>query len=221
MLNKILVIVLVIIANNLYAQTLKITYSETKDPKEILESIENPSIRKMVMEKMSKPITYEFVSCNGVSLYKKVDNNSQGEYYVYKNHLDSTIVEQTNFFMKDFLIEEKMKKQEWEIHEETKTIGGFNCKKATLGEKVIVWFTNELPISDGPKSFYGLSGLILRVESGILTMEATKMELLEENLEIVPPTKGKKMSRKDFDKFRKDKIGDMKNGNSGVRVMRM
>jgi GLPGLI family protein len=44
---------------------------------------------------------------------------------------------------------------------------GFNVQKAITdfaGRKWIAWFTADIPIPDGPYKFYGLPGLILKLE---------------------------------------------------------
>lgn len=54
----------------------------------------------------------------------------------------------------------------WKIGAETKTIESYICKKATgkyKGRHYIAWFTEAIPIPDGPYVFKGLPGLILEV----------------------------------------------------------
>ncbi len=54
----------------------------------------------------------------------------------------------------------------WQTTEETKTILGYDCKKATTafaGRNYIAWYTTAIPITDGPYKFYGLPGLILEI----------------------------------------------------------
>jgi len=55
---------------------------------------------------------------------------------------------------------------EWKIGNETKMIESYVCKKATgkyKGRHYIAWFTEMIPIPDGPYVFKGLPGLILEV----------------------------------------------------------
>ncbi len=55
----------------------------------------------------------------------------------------------------------------WNICNETKVENGFNMQKATTdfgGRKWIAWFTQDIPISEGPYKFRGLPGLILKIE---------------------------------------------------------
>ena len=54
----------------------------------------------------------------------------------------------------------------WEVMDTTKTVNGFTCRKATLrhlGTTYEAWFTDEVPVFDGPYFFQGLPGLILEV----------------------------------------------------------
>lgn len=58
-------------------------------------------------------------------------------------------------------------KQDWLIKNETMTIVGYTCQKATCsfrGRNYTAWFTVDIPISQGPWKFCGLPGLILKVQ---------------------------------------------------------
>lgn len=64
-----------------------------------------------------------------------------------------------------FTYEEKLKLK-WEITNNTKRINNYLCQKATTvfaGRNYEAWFTNEIPINDGPYKFYGLPGLIIKI----------------------------------------------------------
>lgn len=64
----------------------------------------------------------------------------------------------------EFLLKAPFPKQEWEIHDDTKMIGGYTCQKATAtfgGRQYTAWFTTEIPFSFGPWKLHGLPGLIL------------------------------------------------------------
>jgi hypothetical protein len=64
----------------------------------------------------------------------------------------------------------------WRISPEKQKIGEFEAQKASAdfaGRKWTVWFTEEIPFSDGPYKFKGLPGLIIKVE------DATKSHILE------------------------------------------
>lgn len=76
----------------------------------------------------------------------------------------ATIAEE-NFFDKVYLTTYHCK-PEWKILQEKNKLFNYNVQKAETdfgGRKWIAWFTNEVPISDGPYKFYGLPGLILKI----------------------------------------------------------
>lgn len=67
----------------------------------------------------------------------------------------------------------------WEILQEKSVYEGYNVQKASTafaGRKWTAWFTNEIPISDGPYKFYGLPGLILKISDD---KQQHKMELVK------------------------------------------
>jgi len=88
---------------------------------------------------------------------------------VYKNHLlrKTTVIHRTPIVNEsDFLYTDDYCNFNWEIHLHRKTILGYSCQKATTtfrGRTWEAWFTDEIPVSDGPWKFCGLSGLILEV----------------------------------------------------------
>lgn len=58
----------------------------------------------------------------------------------------------------------------WKLSkDDTKRIGGYLCKKATLdwrGRKYIAYYTEEIPLLSGPYKFKGLPGMILEISTG-------------------------------------------------------
>lgn len=55
----------------------------------------------------------------------------------------------------------------WKISDKKAKIGSYNTQKATTdfgGRKWIAWFASDIPLQDGPYKFYGLPGLIVKVE---------------------------------------------------------
>lgn len=76
--------------------------------------------------------------------------------------------------------------------------------------EVIAWYTPEIPVSQGPGSFWGLPGLILEVQEGRTTLLCNKIVLnAKEKEEIKSPTKGKKVSQGEFDKITKKKVEEL------------
>lgn len=59
------------------------------------------------------------------------------------------------------------KKLEWKILPDQQKIGEYKVQKATTsfgGRDWTAWFTTDIPIQDGPYVFYGLPGLIVKIE---------------------------------------------------------
>ncbi len=59
---------------------------------------------------------------------------------------------------------EPMPEQDWEITDETSTIQGIPCIKATCrfrGRDWTAWFAPDIPVNDGPWKLHGLPGLII------------------------------------------------------------
>lgn len=69
----------------------------------------------------------------------------------------------------------------WTLTQETATVGGFHCQKATCqyhGRDFEAWFTPEVPMKFGPWKFGGLPGLIVKVydTDHYYTFECTNVE---------------------------------------------
>lgn len=82
--------------------------------------------------------------------------------FVY--HFDS---KEKKFYNRDLgfrYVQEDSLKINWNIVNENKMIGKFNCKKATTnfrGRDYTAWFSTDIPLPYGPWKLHGLPGLIL------------------------------------------------------------
>ena len=54
----------------------------------------------------------------------------------YKNVKDNVILQEQEFFGKQFLVTDSLPKLEWKLESETKTIGQYTCFKATTTKSV-------------------------------------------------------------------------------------
>jgi GLPGLI family protein len=86
---------------------------------------------------------------------------------VFKNYPagKNTIIHRSPLSGPVFLYEDEFI-MKWEILPECTQLMGYPCQKATMefrGRKWEAWFTQQIPVSDGPWKFHGLPGLILQV----------------------------------------------------------
>ncbi len=118
-------------------------------------------------------------------------------------------------FEDTYLIQDSVHKLDWKLADETRTIAGFECRKAVAiicdSVYVVAFFTDEIITSGGPESFCGLPGMILGIAIPRLytTWFATKVELVEPTAnQFNPPTKGKKTNERDLEKKLQSSLKD-------------
>jgi GLPGLI family protein len=88
------------------------------------------------------------------------------KFEIEKNFKTQKVKYYEKIFLTTYKSEKDYEKLDWSIQNETKEIGGFVCSKATTtfaGRNYTAWFTNEIPISNGPYKFDGLPGLIVEI----------------------------------------------------------
>ncbi|MFO0447782.1 MAG: GLPGLI family protein [Pseudomonadota bacterium] len=91
----------------------------------------------------------------------------------------------------------------WLFSDEKKMIGEYLCKKATTkfrGRDYIAWYCPEISVSIGPLKYNGLPGVILEITTTDkkLSIYATNIFLMSNQLINVPLLKEKVISRKEF-----------------------
>ncbi|MCY7421557.1 MAG: GLPGLI family protein [Chitinophagaceae bacterium] len=108
---------------------------------------------------------------------------------------------QKTVFESVFNITDTLRKIEWKITPDTRTIANFECRKATAiimdSIYVIAFYTDQIITNGGPESFSGLPGMILGLAVPRLntTWFATKLELVDvKPADLLPPKKGKKIN---------------------------
>jgi GLPGLI family protein len=138
---------------------------------------------------------------------------------VYKDLTNDYRISKKSLFGSEYLIRDSMFKVEWKITNEPRTIAGFECRKAVARVfdtvVVIAFFTDEIIPASGPESFGGLPGMILGLAIPRLhtTWYATKLEVLDNTAQIIPPTSGKKYEPDEF----KKQLADMLKRNEWLK----
>jgi GLPGLI family protein len=108
-------------------------------------------------------------------LFKDIKNNQ----FIFRDHIKLTF----------FNISDTINNINWKFYDSTKTILEYKCQKASCvlnGRKFDVFFTTELPFSDGPWKLFGLPGLILEATSDD---DNGYFHYLAENIELQNKTK--------------------------------
>lgn len=119
-----------------------------------------------------------------------------------RNRMTGKILLNDMFSHRGFSYEEPVPDFGWELSEDTMTVCGYLCRKATCdfrGRKWTVWYAEELAIDAGPWKFCGLPGLVLQAKD-------ENNELLYNAIRIRKPALshmmrgsiGKRYSRSDF-----------------------
>ena len=152
---------------------------------------------------------YELQFGDNKSAFKLAKENADNKYLwrdkpstidvTVKDLNKNKIAIQKEVFETQYLVQDSMRNYQWRITDETRTIAGFECKKAVTkicdSVYVVAFYTDQIMVSSGPESFGGLPGLILGLAVPRLhtTWFATKVELVQPTaLQITPPQKGKK-----------------------------
>jgi len=172
-------------------------------------------------------------SSNGVMIMVQGSNGSND--VLFKNILENRMANKKELMGKVFLIRDNLVGYDWELTGETKNIGNYTCYKAkfeieeedlqinmidgevkeekvTKKRTLVAWYTPEVPISNGPRDYGGLPGLILEVNDGNQTIVCSEIVLNPSEVkEIKEPTKGKVVTREEFSKISFEKTKDMMN----------
>lgn len=169
----------------------------------------------------------------------------------YKNVKEQLLLQDQEFFGKQFLIKDSLPQLKWVMGSETKQIGKYMCFKATASKvstdfdfssfrrppsrnnekandssktkkvnqeeekpkeiDIVAWYTMQIPVNQGPGEYWGLPGLILEVNSGRTTILCSKIVLNpNEKTTIKAPSKGKEVSKQEYNKIVKKKTEEMR-----------
>lgn len=114
----------------------------------------------MMIDSMRKGLISDF---DVKSRYKSLE--SQFNFLLHKSNRKFTYFEDLKGPFYNYEFDEPT--FDWEIEDSITIIKGYRCSKAYCimkNKKYVAWFTEEIPISNGPYVFGGLPGLILQLE---------------------------------------------------------
>lgn len=156
-------------------------------------------------------------------------------------------IEQRSMFDKKFIVADSIKKLNWKITGETKTILGHVCQQAIApryGKRtmmnmengkverkeindttnIIAWFTTDIPVPAGPEVQGELPGLILALDmnNGRAVYKALEISPKVNLASIKEPAKGKKVTPEEFRTETQKMMDEMqKNQGAGNRTIRI
>jgi GLPGLI family protein len=174
---------------------------------------------KDIAQSMSE-VEYQLLFTKTESIFKVIERLGQdpndvldlairsgdGKGMQYNNLKSNEKLHQKEFFGKLLLIDISARDQKWDLVNETKKIGLFNCFKATtvritrnpvgtFKKPVIAWYTTDIPFPYGPIGYGDLPGLIIELTYGNCTYFLKKIDLKpKDDYKIEKPVKGKKIT---------------------------
>ena len=198
--SSLILLMLFVISAKQYSQTrenhLKIVYdfemnfNEKKKFESVLYISDNKSL--FVWGNNGKQIS-EDDSASGYDFkINYYESDSVGSYN-YTDLKSKELLSRTVWLDSEILrIKEDIPQLNWEILDEQKKIGNFNCQKTKTvfrGRTYFAWFTSEIPTSFGPWKLHGLPGLILNVidiERGVSLNAKQIIKVTNKEFPILP-----------------------------------
>ena len=151
----------------------------------------------------------------------------------------------TDLFGDPYLITDTIKKHDWKLMDETKTIAGFICKKAMTKTKtfrqamsvvsgsnpaappapkpeeveVIAWYATDMASPAGPESYVGLPGVVMELDmdKGATVFTVEDVRPLTNISQLKEPKKGRKVTPEEYSKEMKKAIDNMRSGPIQIR----
>lgn len=205
--------------------------------------IEDAQMKAMVPQ--FQTALYELLFKDSVSVYKAMprdeapdpfENNNGGMHMVmkfggpgddgvlYKNYGDGRLLEEASLEGKKYIIADTLHQPAWKLSDDTATILGHPCKKATMttprGGKVVAWYSSDIPLPIGPDQFSGLPGAVLKadVDEGGIVFTVKEIRDVVESRQLKAPSGGRLISRADYMK-KMDEVFGPPDG-QGRRIIR-
>jgi len=204
-----------------------------KDKLEVLFG-NDQSVRRGIEDNTQEEMTAE--SGGARHVYLMIDGNND---LTYANFATGRTVEQREFGARNYIVADSIRKLNWKLTGETRTILNYPCQQAVAqrigkrmsiamenGElknkevadsmKITVWFTLAIPVPAGPEYEGQLPGLILAIDvnDGKVIYQAVELSPTVELQDIKEPSKGKKITPEEFVKEREKVMKEMQ-GNRG------
>jgi GLPGLI family protein len=198
---------------------------------DIHRRLQDPQMKSMVPQ--FQTAAYEVVFKDSIAVYKAVPKDEAPDPFEkqggggmtirftgpgddgisWRNYGSSRLLDEATLADKKYLITDTLRDNAWKLTDDTATVLGHSCKKATTttprGSKVSAWYTSDIPLPVGPDQFSGLPGAILKVDVDEGGLVFTAKEILNKaaNQELKEPSSGRLITRTDFQKKMDELLG--------------
>ncbi|WP_185144732.1 GLPGLI family protein [Chryseobacterium sp. SC28] len=206
---------------NFYGQV-KITYEVSYKPDSTNEkrNIEEMTLKcyegesyfynetKFKLDSIYDRVTSEFIQ---TGIAPKVSLKYELNFGIFKNFSKREFLDIHNISSRNFAYKDSFPKLQWQVSNSKKEILNYFCKSATVnfgGRVWEAWFTDEIPINDGPYKFFGLPGLILEIYDLEDNYHFVATSILKQNEKIEMPSSTIKTSKEQFLKIKENLIKD-------------
>jgi GLPGLI family protein len=158
---------------------------------------------------LSKPNRFELTNNGDFSLFKSLDLKEEViaskevntatsinkgtsikpfKVWVLKDFTKQSNVSCTEVEDKEYYVEKPFSVEELKYDKKVKVIDGYTCMSAfsvsSTNDTIQYWYTQEIPVIDGPFIMNTIPGLILSIESKKKLVYVTKIEFFDKKLEI-------------------------------------
>jgi GLPGLI family protein len=225
-----LIIFLTTFVSVVKAQKYKLNYKLIYSPDTTdVKKTKNELFTLFIVDSVSRFVSNKKLLKDSIAFKAKFDKNlalellanqekipkSDFKFDIFKIDNSQILVYEDIFFDK-YLYEEKIEEfNNWKIKQETLMVKGIECQRATLnyeGRVYEAWFTDIIPIKNGPYKFSGLPGLIMKIQdtNKEYVFDLVSIKYYEGNI-LIPNKEGVKTVIKiDFFKASKNRLKNIK-----------
>ncbi|WBV60754.1 GLPGLI family protein [Chryseobacterium camelliae] len=214
--NRLILIIIVFLSfyasaqNKVFLYEMKYKPNRSKDSiitdKTVLDiTTEGLSVFRTLHDKVSDSLKAK----TGLGLGRK--NRFENQFYIVKKLNVNEIQKIVQNIYSDVYFIKNDEKLIWKIYSEKSKLEKFDIQKAEVnygGRKWIAWFAPDIPINDGPYVFYGLPGLIVKIEDEERNFSFNLIEVQNSSGTVNYRNKGIMISWTDFQKIALDYYAD-------------
>jgi GLPGLI family protein len=154
--------------------------------------------------------TLKDIKASGINL-KNYGYDTYRNDTLYIDYVKNTFTHKKHFKLDDILlIKDKLPEVKWNLTDETKRIGEFNCKKATAklesgenfeyDEKIVAWYSTDIVRqSISLEKFNGLPGVIVKLKYKHTEYLLNELKIVTSNsIDFAEPSIGKPTNKNGF-----------------------